>query len=68
MFVNRRSAQRRDGGGTSAGNTLHPVGTEIVSVGAAVNQADTSSMLSQYSRAEEAAVLVNQYRLRLSRI
>jgi len=66
MLVNLRSAQRREGRGTSAGNTLQPVGTAIVPAVAEVNQADTSSMLSQYRRAEDAAVRVNQYRLRLS--
>src|ERR1700750_3256969 len=68
MRWNLRSAQRREGGGTSAGNTVDPVGTETVASGPAVNHFDTSSRLSQYSRAEEAAVPVNQYRLRLSRI
>lgn len=61
MLVKRRCAQRREGRGTSLGKTLHPAGTAIVSLVAAVNHSVTWAMLSQYSRAEEAPVPVSQY-------
>jgi hypothetical protein len=41
MLANLSSAQRREGRGTSAGNTLQPVGTVIVSSFAEVNQLAT---------------------------
>jgi hypothetical protein len=56
LWVKRRAAQRRDGRGTSLGNTLQPVGTLIVSAAVVVNHSLTSAMLSQYSLAADAAV------------
>ena len=64
MFVNRRAAQRREGRGTSRGNTVHPVGTSIVDptipAASGANHRATSAMLSQYSRVEETAVPLSQ--------
>src|SRR5262249_32030651 len=56
MLAKRRCAQRREGRGTSLGKMLHPAGTVTVSLAAVVNQPVTWAMLSQYSRAEDAAV------------
>lgn len=60
MSLNRRSAHLREGRMVSAGNTVQPVGTLITSVVPVVNQPWTASMLSQYSRADEAPDAVNQ--------
>src|SRR5215472_16491152 len=68
MLVKRRWACLRDGRGTSLGKMLHPAGTVMVSLAAVVNQPVTWAMLSQYSRAEDAAVPVSQYKVMLSRI
>ena len=46
--------------------TVHPVGTVTLSPPGLVNQAVTSAMLSQYSRADEAPVRVSQYNVMLS--
>ena len=48
------------------GKTVHPVGTVTRSPLGLVNQVVTSSMLSQYSRADEAPVRVSQYNVMLS--
>jgi hypothetical protein len=45
---------------------VHPVGTVMGSPPGLVNQAVTSEMLSQYSRAEEAPERVSQYNVMLS--
>jgi hypothetical protein len=63
---NRGSAHRRKGLGISCGKTVHPVGTVMRSPPGLVNQAITSAMLSQYNRADEAAVRVSQYNVMLS--
>jgi hypothetical protein len=48
-------------------DTLHPAGTVMVSLVATVNHSVTWAMLSQYSRADDAAVPVSQYRVMSSR-
>jgi hypothetical protein len=60
MSLNLCSAHLREGRMVSAGKTVQPVGTSIWSVVPLVNQPWTVSMLSQYSRADEAPDAVNQ--------
>ncbi len=63
----RRSAQRREGRGTSAGRIEAPTGTRTGVRRSPLIHAETCSMPSAYSRAEDAAVPVNQYTLTWSR-
>src|SRR3954470_7127314 len=61
MSVYRREAHRRDGRGISFGKIEQPVGTSTVSSVASENHRCTFRMLSQYNRADDAAVPVSQY-------